>query len=71
MVMDSVDSFNMFSTYSLPSILANIEDKEDIVSDANNNSITVEEKLKVDRKKFESLLEGTGMTFDAFDINYQ
>lgn len=69
--MDSVDSFNMFSTYSLPSILANIEDKEDIVSDANNNSITVEEKLKVDRKKFESLLEGKGMTFHAFDINYQ
>ena len=58
--MNPTDAYNFSSLYLQPSIADKKVDKN---IDINNNDENVEEKLKVDRKKFEALLEGKGKTF--------
>jgi len=56
--MNPIDAFDYnFSTQCLQSSITDKMDEKDKI-DINNNDDTVEEKLKVDRKKFEALLEG-------------
>jgi len=53
-----MDAFNFFPQI-LQTSIADKYDGNNNKTDANNNEENVEEKLKVDRKKFEVLLEGT------------